>query len=145
MAKQNYSPCRDPQTGLTPIEAQVLALYDGGATPRSHLAEAIGCVQETISNILRRPHIIEALQNRSVTEGLAPLIASRKELQIYWTETLRDESRPDKERLKASEYLAKSYGLFLERTETKQDTTITVVTGVPRSPDGPEVMDYSDL
>ena len=145
MAKQNFSPCRDPRTGLTPIEEQVLALYDGGATSRTAIAAAIGCSQQTVSYVLHRPHIIEALQNRSITEKLAPLVASRKELQIYWTETLRDEGRPDKERLKASEYLAKSYGLFLDRTETKQDTTITVVTGVPRSPDGPEALDFSDL
>jgi hypothetical protein len=119
MPTQNHSSKRDRITGLTSIETQVLALYDGGVMPAVQMAKIINCTPETISNVLRRPHIIEALQDRSVTEKLAPLIASRQELQIYWTETLRDANRTDKDRLKASELLGKSFAMFTEKIEQK--------------------------
>lgn len=122
-ANPAHSCRRNPDTGLTSIEEHVVALYDGGITKGVEMAEMIGCAPETVSCVLRRPHVLAAVQNRAVSEKLAPLIASREELQAYWTETLRDPDRPDKDRLKASELLGKSFALFTDKVEQK--TTLT--------------------
>jgi hypothetical protein len=123
MAKQIHSCARDPITGLTSIEKHFVQLYDGGVTPRAQLCEIIGCVPETLSNLLRRPHVLEAIKNRSIEEKLAPLVADREELQVFWTQTLRDPCIPNKDRLKASELLGKTLALFIDRSENK--TTVT--------------------
>lgn len=44
-------------------------------------------------------------------------IADMKEIKEFWTTMLRDEEVEPKDRLKASEHLAKTNGAFLERVE----------------------------
>ena len=46
---------------------------------------------------------------------IEPYIASRKERQKFWTETMRDQDVNIRDRLKSSELLGKSEGDFIER------------------------------
>ena len=48
-------------------------------------------------------------------------IASIIEIKEFWTTFLRDTNLEPKERVKASELLAKTYGAFLDKIEVKQD------------------------
>lgn len=113
------SPKRDPKTGLTAREAQVIQLYDGGITTQKEIGEILGCSHEVVGVVMRRPHVIKAVQHRSATEGLAPYIATREELQAFWTELIRDNTQRGTDRLKASELLGKSFALFTDKVETK--------------------------
>lgn len=140
-ANPAHSCLRDPITGLTSIEAHVVALYDGGATKRKDMAAKIGCAPETISDIIRRPHILQAIRDRALSEKMAPLIASREELMAFWTDVLRDEEEGLQQRMKASEYLGKAYAMFTDRVEqhtfmTFEDQLAALV---------PEEEDFSDL
>jgi phage terminase small subunit len=45
------------------------------------------------------------------------IIASREERQSFWTTTMRNKKAKMADRLKASEYLGRSEGDFLDRTE----------------------------
>lgn len=44
-------------------------------------------------------------------------IADMKEVKEFWTYMLRNETSEDKDRLKASEYIAKTNGAFLDKIE----------------------------
>ena len=54
-------------------------------------------------------------------------IASIIEIKEFWTTFLRDTNLEPKERVKASELLAKTYGAFLDRVENTAPTTINFV------------------
>ena len=51
------------------------------------------------------------------SEILKGHIASRKERQVFWTQTMLDEKQEMSTRLRASELLGKSFGDFVERKE----------------------------
>ena len=65
---------------------------------------------------LKKPKINVAIKERE-DKRLSPLIAKREERQEFWTSMMRDKTRKDDIRLKASELLAKSEGDFLDRAE----------------------------
>ena len=44
-------------------------------------------------------------------------IADMKEVKQFWTKKMRSVETEDKDRLKASEYIAKTNGAFIEKTE----------------------------
>lgn len=46
-------------------------------------------------------------------------IANIKEVKEFWTEILRDDEAKIQDRLKASEYIAKTNGAFLDKVELK--------------------------
>ena len=65
---------------------------------------------------LKKPQIAEALKERE-DKRLASLVATRERRQRFWTEVMENIGEDMKDRLKASELLAKSEGDFLERRE----------------------------
>lgn len=70
-----------------------------------------GALGATGSALTRNPLIIRALEERGFgTTG----VADRVECQQWWTEIMHDDSRDLKDRLRASELLAKSQGAFIE-------------------------------
>lgn len=110
---------RHVHNGLTIREKQVVEAYDG-FTPYREIGAKLGITGENVSVIMCRPHVIKAIQEREVTnEIFKPLIASREELQVFWTTIMRDEENGLKDRMKASEYLGKSFGMFVEKIEQK--------------------------
>ena len=60
---------------------------------------------------------IKELGEASKNDSIATII----EIKEFWTSFLRDTNLEPKERVKASELLAKTYGAFLDKIEVKQD------------------------
>ena len=60
---------------------------------------------------------IKELGEASKNDSIASII----EIKEFWTTFLRDTNLEPKERVKASELLAKTYGAFLDKIEVKQD------------------------
>lgn len=48
-------------------------------------------------------------------------IASMDEVKRFWTQTMRDDTEPVKNRLRASELLAKAGGVFLQKVEVSAE------------------------
>ena len=53
-------------------------------------------------------------------------IADMTEVKEFWTETLRNNKAKMQDRLKASEYLAKTNGAFLEKLEVKGGIPVVI-------------------
>lgn len=53
-------------------------------------------------------------------------IADMTEVKEFWTETLRNNKAKMQDRLKASEYLAKTNGAFLEKLEVKGSIPVVI-------------------
>jgi len=71
---------------------------------------------ETGYENLRKPHLAEYIAQRNkVLES--DRIADMEEVKAFWTNTLRNEDNDYKDRLKASEYIAKTNGAFLDKVE----------------------------
>lgn len=91
--------------------------YCGNAT---EAALAAGYSKKTAAFIgaenLKKPQIAAAIKERE-KKRLSPVIASREDRQKFWTDVLKSPDSDMKDRLRASELLAKSEGDFLERRE----------------------------
>lgn len=61
-------------------------------------------------------------RNEEISEASTAEVA---EIRRFWTGVLRDDTAKVADRLKASELLAKTYGVFLERFATDQRITST--------------------
>ena len=71
------------------------------------------------------PEVQDILESRlGKIPGYRKGIATREELQIWWTSVIRDEEANLKLRLKASEYLAKSHAMFIDRHEIGVNFTL---------------------
>ena len=68
------------------------------------------------SENLRKPEIKEYIAKRSKSLE-NERIASMGEVKEFWTSLLRNKEKDDKDRLKASEYIAKTNGAFLDKVE----------------------------
>lgn len=65
---------------------------------------------------LRKPHIGAYIEERNA-ELESKRIANMTEVKEFWTSILRDGEQEAKDRLKASEYIAKTNAAFVDRTE----------------------------
>jgi phage terminase small subunit len=61
---------------------------------------------------LGKPSIAEAIQESRDND---PLIATVEQVRKFWTETMNDDDNEKRDRLKASELLAKTQGQFIEK------------------------------
>ena len=69
------------------------------------------CARQTAYKLLQRVHIQQYIKEKSskiVTEN----IASIQKIQEFWTQIMFDKDEPTKNRLRASELLAKCKGMF---------------------------------
>lgn len=66
------------------------------------------------SQLLQNPTIREAIESHSKTRSR---IKTRDERQEWWSQIMDDEDQPTKDRLRASELLAKSQADFVQRVE----------------------------
>lgn len=78
---------------------------------------------ETGYENLRKPHIADYVKERN-KELESPRIANMTEVKEFWTSFLRSDTIDSKDRLKASEFIAKTNGAFLDRVE---QTNIDIV------------------
>lgn len=65
---------------------------------------------------------IEELNNKIKSERIADMT----EVKEFWTKTLRNDKVKMQDRLKASEYLAKTNGAFLEKLEVKGSIPVVI-------------------
>jgi phage terminase small subunit len=70
------------------------------------------------SRLLRNAKVLEYIRERNA-ELDVEFIADITETKRFWTELLRDANADMKDRLKASEYIAKTNGAFVEKRELK--------------------------
>jgi phage terminase small subunit len=104
---------------LTTRQQRFIECYSGNATQAAIQA---GYSEKTARSagqrLLTNVDIQSAIRSRE-EQRRAALIACREARQQFWTAIMRDESRKDDTRLKASELLAKSEGDFLERIQAQ--------------------------
>ena len=104
---------------LTPKQEKFVDYYieTGNATEAAIRA---GYSQKTARSVgaenLTKPYIKEYIEKRN-KELEDTRIADMKEVKQFWTTILRDGFVEPKDRLKASEYLAKTNGAFLDKIE----------------------------
>lgn len=100
---------------LTHKQKLFVQFYQGNATEAAIKA---GYSEKTAREIgrqnLTKLDILNAIQERS-KQTIGDAIACREDLQRFWTARMRDESLEMKDRLKSSELLGKSLGVFLDR------------------------------
>lgn len=70
------------------------------------------------NELLRKPEVQQALQY-GLQERSDSLIADVSRIQEFWTETMNDSDADLKHRLRASELLAKSLGMFIEQSKVE--------------------------
>lgn len=77
------------------------------------------------SRMLRKDKVAEyiAERNRAIQNDN---IADMQEVKEFWTKVLRNKGEETKERLKASEFIAKTNGAFIEKLQVEQDTTLSI-------------------
>lgn len=93
--------------------------FDGNGAEACRIAGYKGSVQALstqAARLLKKAEIVEAIQKRT-KKSTAKVIASREERQAFWTQIQNDGSQEMRDRLKASELLARSEGDFIERHE----------------------------
>ena len=102
---------------MTPKQKRFIEAYTGNATKA---AIAAGYSEKTAysqgERLLRNVEISSAIQERE-NRQLSALVATRSERQSFWSRVMRDEAEQMRDRLRASELLAKASGDFLERME----------------------------
>ena len=109
---------------LTPRQQAFVERYAacGNATEAARLAGyAEQYAGRFAAQLLEKPLVREALA--ALTKHVSSArIADAKERQEFWTSMMRDEMQETKDRLKASELLAKKQGDFIERHEVNNTT-----------------------
>lgn len=127
--------------GLTAKQRAFVDAYAGDATAAARAAGyKANSAKQQAYQLMRLPHIIEALRHREamelhakvqqatgITKKRASRIASRDEVLRRLTKIARDQGQDTKDRLKALELLGKSYGAFTDKLEHGGDMTVNVI------------------
>ena len=112
---------------MTPKQERFVAEYLA-CMNASEAARRAGYSAKTAASqaerLLRNVEISEAVK-KALEEKNTALIATREERQKFWTETLRDVEEDMKNRLRASELLAKSECDFTERREVQAEINVS--------------------
>lgn len=110
---------------LLPRHKQLCDAYFANSCNVSVAAKEVGLSLSYAYQVMQRPEVmayIDQLNNQLLQASVnATLelherrIASKLDLQEFWTSVLLDDVNQMKDRLKASELLGKSQGLFIDR------------------------------
>lgn len=104
---------------LTDKQMKFVEVFRGNATEAARLAGYEGN-DKTLAQVgyenLRKPEILKAIRERGDEEHAAR-VATRIKRQAFWTEIMAAETVEMKDRLKASELLARSEADFIDRHE----------------------------
>lgn len=93
-------------------------VYDGnGAASARKVGSSPKAARQNACNWLKHPEVKAIIKARQATEQAAG-IRSREEIQAWWSKVMDSATEEMPVRLKASEMLAKSLGMFLDRVET---------------------------
>jgi phage terminase small subunit len=97
----------------------------GNASEAARLAGYKGNVDVHSARLLVKASIKEEIKRLS--KNKVKEFVNAKELRRYWAELLRNADADEKNRLKASELIGKSLGLFLERREITSNSKIVIL------------------
>lgn len=61
--------------------------------------------------------------------------ADVNEVKKFWTEILRNKDEKLSDRMKASEFIARSNGLFIDKFEVKDAMTVKIINDIPQNKD----------
>ncbi len=102
---------------LTVKQKRFVELYDGNATEAAAKAGYSPKYANRIAaQLMDNEKIVERIRAKE-SERDAAEIMTREQRKIFWTAIARDESQSIRDRLRASELLAKSEGDFIDRRE----------------------------
>jgi len=110
---------------LTPKQQAFVDIYieTGNATEAAIKAGySRKTAKQTGYENLKKPYLVDYIKHRN-KEIESKRIANMKEVKEFWTQLLRDAEADPRDRLKASEYIAKTNGAFLERVEHQGQVT----------------------
>ena len=115
---------------LTQKQQAFIECYTGNATEAAKLAGySEATAYSSGQRLLKQPQIAEAIRARE-QERQAPNIADKEQRFAFWTSIMRDTNESTRDRLRASELLAKAQGDFLikiaEESEAHIDLTAAV-------------------
>ena len=115
---------------LTPKQSAFIDAYTGNATEAARMA---GYSQATAysqgQRLLKNPDVAAAIRAREA-ERTSETIANREARLKFWTSVMYDETQSTRDRLRASELLAKAEGDFLERVEVESQKSLDVTAQV---------------
>lgn len=98
----------------------------GNATESAMLAGYQGDrrnLRSTGSRLNRDPKLREALRLYAMHQDSGGTVASPQRIREYWSEVMTDHHAPHGVRLKASEHLARSAGMFVDVKEVRRPAT----------------------
>lgn len=101
---------------LTLRQQRFVDAYDGDT---KKAAKRAGISYGYARNLMTKSDILQMIRQREKTEVRPKNIASRQTRQQFWTAIMDDESRHIRDRLKASELLARSELDFKDRSDTE--------------------------
>lgn len=104
------------------------AYIEAGYAARDGAADA--CASRT----LKTAKVAAALKE---IQEASPAIATAQDLQEFWSRTMTDGDECMKNRLKASEYLAKAGAMFTANHNVTHRTTAEVIDALERAYEGP--------
>lgn len=95
-------------------------------------------VAEANSNKLLGNHKVIEYIGKVNKEIQTASIADMIEVKEFWTNTMRNKYKEDKDRLKASEYLAKTNGAFIDRVDISGTLPVQIIDDIPKDEDDEE-------
>ena len=115
---------------LTQKQQAFIECYTGNATEAAKLAGySEATAYSSGQRLLKQPQIAEAIRARE-QERQAPNIADREQRFAFWTSVMRDTNESTRDRLRASELLAKAQGDFLIKIAEESDAHIDLTAAV---------------
>ena len=115
---------------LTQKQQAFIECYTGNATEAAKLAGySEATAYSSGQRLLKQPQIAEAIRARE-QERQAPNIADREQRFAFWTSVRRDTNESTRDRLRASELLAKAQGDFLIKIAEENEAHIDLTAAV---------------
>ena len=109
---------------LSDKQLRFIELYAGNATEAAKLA---GYAHPEVQGkrLLKNVPICSLIAEKRKAE-IKPHIKDRQARQKFWSDFMDNEEKDDKDRLKASELLARSEGDFLDRVENSGEISLNI-------------------
>jgi phage terminase small subunit len=86
---------------------------------------------QNADKLLKNTNIMEYIKERN-KQLEKPMIANMSEVKEFWTDILRDKEAEVKDRLKASEYIAKTNAAFIEKQQITGEMTQNIQTDLSK-------------
>jgi phage terminase small subunit len=102
--------------GITYKQALFCLYYDGNATRSARKAECKN-PDKNGSGLMKNDGVIACIKALTSSESAPSYILTRNDLMRIWSELARDTQASWKDRLKAMDSLAKSKGIFIDRSQ----------------------------